>query len=458
MPKALGKQHHPSVRSSSAYISHVNPQWVRLLDALQMNVQYRSCLGAELFTCGGARILDFLSGYGVHNAGHNNPRIVEALQDELNRDGPVMLQSNIPELAGQLAERLCALAGGRINKAFFCSSGSEGIEAAIKFARARTGRKGLLSAKGAFHGLTCGALSLMGNPFWSERFGPMLPETEQVAFGDLPGLEKALRTKRFAAFFVEPVQGEGGVIIPDVGYLKEAAASCRRYESLLVLDEVQTGMYRTGRFLAAHHFGVEPDMIVLAKSLSGGLVPSAAVLMTDSIYESVYSSLRRAIIHTSTFSENNLSMRAGLATLDVLHDDRLGEHAISAGDYLRMRLRESLSGLEMLADIRGLGLLTGIELRPPRQLKLRAFFEAFRAFHPGVFGQALVRRLFLDHAVLAQMCGNDWMTLKAAPPLVISDAQIDEFVAALKQTLEMIESSTGFWTEALGIARRAVNI
>src|SRR6202790_5601707 len=194
--------------ASALYSDHVNPQWVKLLDVLGMNVSYTRCSGAELFTEGGSCVLNFLSGYCVHNVGHNHPSVVAALKEELDRSGPAMLQSHVPEAAGELAARLCKLAGGELKKVFFCSSGSEGVEAAIKFSRARTGRAGLLSARGAFHGLTCGALSLMSDPFWSRGFGPMLPGAEQVPFGDVAPLEAALATRKFAAFIVEPVQGE----------------------------------------------------------------------------------------------------------------------------------------------------------------------------------------------------------------------------------------------------------
>src|SRR5579862_4534469 len=290
-----------------------------------MNVRYRRCVGAELHAEDGRCFLDFLSGYCVHNTGHNHPAIVSALQRELGCEGPVMLQSHVADLAGELAQRLCGLAGGRLDKVFFCSSGSEGVEAAIKFARANTGRKGLIYASGAFHGLTCGALSLMDDAFWRDGFGPLLPNTEAVPFGDLPALEAKLQSGKIAAFIVEPVQSEAGIRLPPPGYLKGAQAACRRYGTLFVLDEVQTGMFRTGRFLAAHHYGLDPDMVVLAKALSGGLIPCGAVLMSDRIYDSVYSSLKRAIVHTSTFSENNLAMRAGLATLDVLERESLAE-------------------------------------------------------------------------------------------------------------------------------------
>jgi ornithine--oxo-acid transaminase len=444
-----------SERASERYAGRVNPQWVRLLDLLQMNVRYERCVGAELFTDDGRRILDFLSGYCVHNVGHNHPEVVRALQNELGRCGPAMIQTHVADLAGELAEKLCERAGGRLAKAFFCSSGSEGVEAAIKFARAHTRRAGILSAEHAFHGLTCGALSLMSDEFWSEGFGPLLPETSAIPFGSLEALERELKTKRFAAFIVEPVQSEAGVCVPDPDYLRTAESLCRRYGTLFVLDEVQTGMYRTGSFLAAHRFGVEPDMVILAKAMSGGLVPCGAVLMSDAVCASVYSSLPRAFVHTSTFSENSLAMRAALATLDVLEDEQLGQRSIEAGKYLRAQLTEALRDFEMVKEVRGVGLLMGIEFQPPRQLPLRIPYQAFGAMHPAMFGQIVVMRLFRDFGFLTQICGNNFMVLKVAPPLVVTDAQLDAFVLAIRDVVEIAHSSGDFWSEALGLARRA---
>jgi ornithine--oxo-acid transaminase len=441
--------------SSQQYADRVNPQWVRLLDLLQMNVRYERCVGTELFTADGRRILDFLSGYCVHNTGHNHPDVVQALQEELSRSGPAMIQTHVADLAGELAGKLCQRAGGRIRRAFFCSSGSEGVEAAIKFARAHTKRAGILAAEHAFHGLTCGALSLMSDKFWSEGFGPLLPQSEFVPFGDLAALERTLKTKRFAAFIVEPIQSEAGVCVPDRDYLRAAESLCRRYGTLFVLDEVQTGMYRTGEFLAGHHFAVEPDMVILAKALSGGLVPCGALLMSEAVCDSVYSSLPRAFVHTSTFSENALAMRAALATLDVLEREGLGARSVQAGEYLRLRLIEELRDYEMVKEVRGMGLLMGIEFQAPRQLKLRIPFEAFGAVHGGMFGQILVMRLFRDCGFLTQVCGNNFKVLKVAPPLVVSNAQMDAFVAAIRDVVELAHSPGAFWSEALGLARRA---
>jgi ornithine--oxo-acid transaminase len=223
-----------TTNSVQSYIDHVNPQWVRLLNLLQMQTQYHRCAGVELHTISGDVILDFLSGYCVHNAGHNHPAIIDALHRELDRSGPAMLQSHVPDLAGDLAQRLCRLAGGRVRKAFFACSGSEGVEAAIKFSRAATGREGLLYCDGAFHGLTCGALSLMSDPFWRGKFGPMLANTCAIPFGDLEALHTRLKTGSYAAFIVEPMQSEGGIVLPPPDYLRTAQELCARYGTLFV--------------------------------------------------------------------------------------------------------------------------------------------------------------------------------------------------------------------------------
>ena len=440
------------------YADHVNPQWVKLLDLLQMNVSYERCSGAELFTADGRRILDFLSGYCVHNIGHNHPAVVAALKEELDRSGPAMLQSHVPQMAAELAERLVQRAGGKLKRVYFTNSGSEGVETAIKFARAHTGRAGMLYAEGGFHGLTCGALSLMSDRFWTDGFGPMLPGTQAVPFGDIAAMERQLATRKFAAFILEPVQSEGGIRVPDAAYLRAARDLCRRFGTLLVLDEVQTGMCRTGPFLAAHRFEIEPDMVILAKALSGGLVPVGAVLMSEAVSNSVFSSLKRAFVHASTFGENSLAMRAGLATLDVLQHEDLAGRSAAMGARLRLQLAEALAPYEMVGAVRGLGMLNGIQFTAPRQLRLRVAFEGFQRVHPAMFGQVVVMRLFRDKGILTQICGNNFMVLKVAPPLVASEMQLEEFVRAVRDVVDLIHNSGAFWSDALSLARRAVGI
>ncbi len=440
--------------SDDPYARHVNDQWVRMLDVLGMARDYARCEGTRLTTADGREVLDFLSGYCVYNTGHNPPRLIAALHAELDRRGPTMLQSHVPPLAGELAGRLSALAGGGLTRTVFTSTGSEGVETAIKFARAYTKRPGILHADGAFHGLTCGALSLMGNPWWRADFEPLLPEVDRVPFLDLAALEARLATGRFAAFIVEPVQSESGVRVPD-GW-REAAALCRRHGTLLVFDEVQTGLGRTGRFLAAHHFGVAPDMVILAKALSGGLVPVGAVLMREDVSRSVYASVERAFLHASTFGENTLAMRAGLTVLDLLEEGGLPVRAARLGEALRAGVRDLAARYEMLGEVRGLGLMNGIEFRPPESARLRLLHAGFSRMHPGLFGQMLVRSLLREEGILTQMCGNNFRVVKASPPLTVTEAEIARFLEAFARTMERVHAGTAFWTQGLAIAARAL--
>ncbi len=451
---AISLSHVSKPKGLELYEEHVNAQWAKLLRVLRMDVEYARCLGAELETRDGRRILDFISGYCVHNIGHNHPWVVAALKEELDRLGPAMLQSHVSEIAGELSSRLCRSAGGNIKRVYFANSGSEGVDTAIKFARAKTGRPGILYAEGGFHGLTTGSLALMSNPFWTDGFGPFMPGTEAVPWGDLHALKTKLASLKFAAFIVEPIQAESGVRSPEPRYLKDAKELCRRHGALLVLDEVQTGLCRTGPFLAAHRFDVEPDIAVLAKALSGGLIPVAAVLMTDEVSGAVFSSLSRAFVHSSTFGENSLAMRVGLATLDVLERENLGARAEASGERLRARLKERLSKFEMFEETRGAGQLTAVRFKAPRSLALRAAFGSLSRVHPGLFGQILVMRLFRDHGILCQICANDFMALKIAPPLVATDEHIGRFVDGLASVMELAHSSPAFWSEALGLVRR----
>lgn len=447
----------PSI--SELYAEHVNEPWVRLLSMLEMDVRFVQTRGLELRAAGGETYLDFLSGYGVYNAGHHHPRIVEALVQELHGLRPTMLQSEIPELAAVLAERLAKLAGGGLNKVFFTSTGSEGVETVIKFARAHTQRDAILYAAGGFHGLTCGALSLMSNPWWRDGFGPLLPDTHAVPFGDLDALERELAARRVAAFVTEPIQAEAGVRVPPPGYLRDAAALCREHGALFVLDEVQTGMYRTGPFLAAHQYGVQPDMVVLAKAMSGGFVPVGAVLLTDAICDSVYSSVARSFVHASTFGENSMAMRACMATLDVLQEERLDLRAVALGERLRAGLNRLVLRSPILKECRGVGLMNGVEFQAPKSLGLKLLWSSFERLHPGLFGQMCVRSLFHDGHVLVQMCGNDHKVVKVLPPLVASEAEIDRFLGAFEALLGSIETEKGrFWGQGLTIGRKAVGL
>ncbi len=303
---------------------------------------------------------------------------------------------------------------------FFANSGTEATEAAIKFVRAATGRPGLVYCDHAFHGLTNGSLSLNGDGIFRTGFEPLLPQCRVVPFNDLDALERALALRDVAAFIVEPIQGKG-VNMPADGYLQEAARLCRRHGTLFVADEIQTGLGRTGRFLAVEHWGVEPDVVLLAKALSGGHVPVGAVLMRKGIYDKVFDRIDRAVVHGSTFAKNDLAMAAGLATLEVMRNEDLIARAERHGVRLREGLERLVGRSEFVRDVRGKGLMIGIEFGSPASLKLKASWNLIETAKEGLFCQLITIPLFRDHKILTQVAGHGSHTVKLLPPLVITD-------------------------------------
>jgi ornithine--oxo-acid transaminase len=409
-------------RERDRYVTHaryLNGQMVRVLKAIGYDVGFCSGKGQYLYDREGERYLDLLSGYGVFAIGRNHPALREALKSVIDSDLPNLVQMDVSTLAGVLAERLLEHVP-YLDKVFFANSGSEAVEAAIKFARAATGRRGIVYCDHAFHGLSYGALSLNGDEIFRNGFEPLVPGCVRIPFNDLAALEKVLNPRTVAAFIVEPIQGKG-VNMPAEDYLKGAANLCRRHGTLFVADEVQTGLGRTGRFLAVEHWNVEPDMILLAKTLSGGHVPVGAVLTRKHIFDAVFDRMDRAIAHGSTFGANNLAMAAGIATLEVLASERLIEKAARAGERLLNGLAAMTSRHEFLGEVRGKGLMIGIEFRAPQSLKLKVSWSALETSRKGLFCQLITIPLFKDHKILTQVSSHTSHTIKLLPPLIISD-------------------------------------
>lgn len=415
---ALGEPDHYAVHRR-----HLNEQMVRVLKAIGCDVGFCRGKGQYLYDRDGNRYLDLLSGFGVFAVGRNHPVLSEALKSVLDSELPNLVQLDVSTLAGILAERLLAHVP-YLDKVCFVNSGSEAVEAAIKFARAATGRPGILYCEHAFHGLSNGALSLNGDEIFREGFGPLLPHCVRIPFNDLSALEKALHSRTIAAFIVEPIQGKG-VTVPDDDYLKLAADLCRRHGTLFVADEVQTGLGRTGRFLAIEYWNVEPDIVLLAKTLSGGHVPVGALLTRKWIFDKVFDRMERAVAHGSTFGTNDLAMAAGIATLDVLKSERLVEKAAQTGERLLRALAEMAQRYEFLREVRGKGLMIGIEVGPPKSLKLKASWHALEAARTGLFCQLITIPLFKEHRVLSQVSSHTGHTIKLLPALVISDSDCD---------------------------------
>jgi ornithine--oxo-acid transaminase len=407
---------------------HLNEQMVRVLRTIGYDVGFLKGQGQYLFDRAGDRYLDLLSGFGVFGIGRNHPALRRALSSVIDSDLPNLVQFDVSTLAGVLAERLLARAP-YLDKVFFSNSGAEAVESAVKFARASTGRPGLIYCEHAFHGLSAGALSLNGDAVFREGFGPLLPECACIPFNDLPALEKALAPRQAAAFIVEPIQGHG-VHMPDDNYLKSAAELCRRHGTLFIADEIQCGLGRTGRFLAVEHWGVEPDMVLLSKSLSGGHVPSGAVLMKKHTYEKVFNRMDRAVVHGSTFGKNDLAMAAGIATLDVIEQEKLIENAGRMGERLLRELSAMIPRYELLTDVRGKGMMIGIEFSAPSSLALKASWTMVEAASKGLFCQLITIPLFKEHKILCQVAGHASHTIKFLPAYVITDEDCDWIVRA----------------------------
>jgi ornithine--oxo-acid transaminase len=402
---------------------HLNAQMVRLLKTIGYDVGFCRGAGPYLYDRQDVRYLDLLSGFGVFAIGRNHPAVRETLKSVLDADLPNLVQLDVSTLAGLLAERLLAQAP-YLQRVFFANSGAEAVEAAIKFARAATRRPGIVYCDHAFHGLTYGALSITGDEVFREGFGPLLPACTGIPFNDLAALDQALRGRDVAAFIVEPIQGKG-VNLPDDNYLKEAAALCRRYGTLFVADEIQTGLGRTGRFFAIEHWNVEPDMVLIAKALSGGHVPVGAVLMRDDTFAKVFDRMDRAVVHGSTFGKNDLAMAAGIATLEVMAAEKLVENADRLGERLKTALTAMIPRYEMLGEVRGKGLMIGVEFAAPQSLKLKAAWHLLETANKGLFCQLITIPLFKQHKILTQVAGHGSHTIKLLPSLVISAADCE---------------------------------
>jgi ornithine--oxo-acid transaminase len=398
---------------------YLNDQMVRVLRTIGYDVGFCSGSGQYLYDRDGTKYLDLLSGFGVFAIGRNHPAMREALKDVLDADLPNLVQMDVSVLAGVLAERLLRLVP-QLDKVVFTNSGTEAVEAAIKFARAATRRPGVVYCENSFHGLSYGSLSIIGDKMFRSGFEPMLPDCTEIPFNDLAALERALDSRNMAAFIVEPIQGKG-VNVPDPNYLREAAQLCRRHGTLFVADEIQTGLGRTGRFLAVEHYDVEPDMVLLAKALSGGHVPVGALLMRKRIYESVFDRMDRAVVHGSTFGKNDLAMAAGIVTLDLLTEGGIMANGARAGERLLNSLSAMVKRFESLQDVRGKGLMIGLQFGPPQSMKLKLSWNMIEAVTKGLFCQLITIPLFRDHKILAQVAGHGSHTIKLLPPLVLTD-------------------------------------
>jgi putrescine aminotransferase len=410
--------------SIDSFRKHVNPEEASLLKLANVDKMYTRALGTRLWDDEGRAYLDFTAGYGALNLGHNNPEVLAAVREAASL--PSVLLAGYNPLMGALARNLSLILPGELSHTSFGSGGAEAVELALKTARASTGRKKFVSCANGYHGLSFGALSVGGAERYCEALGPFLNGCETVPFADLPALEEKLRGRDVAGFIIEPIQGEGGAIVPPAGYLKGVEEVCRKYGTLLILDEIQTGFGRTGKLFALEHDRVTPDIITLSKSLGGGVVPISASVTTEDIWKSAFGKRDRFDLVVSTFGGHAAACAAALKAIEIALRDELPSKADELGRYSMKRLEELKSKHRAIKEIRGKGLLLGIELESPR-IPGANMDENYSAM--------VISRLLNDHRILTSYYDLDTKVVRFEPPLIVTKQEIDQAVEAIDDVL-----------------------
>jgi putrescine aminotransferase len=402
------------------YRAYINPPLARVMKLSGSPVEV-SGEGCTITDSSGKTYLDFAGGYGVFTLGHRHPRVVAAVHAQLDRM-PMSGRTMFNPLMGRLAKRLAELTPGDLAISFFANSGTEAVEGALKLARAATQRGGIVTTDGAYHGKTLGALSASGRDAFRDPFLPLLEGVRRVPFGDADALANAVDDS-VGAVIVEPIQGEGGVNVPPPEYLAAVRTICDARGALFIADEVQTGLGRCGARFACDLAGVVPDVMTLAKGLSGGVIPIGAYVARTSVWNAAYK--RQPLVHTSTFGGNELACAAALAALDVLEDEELAGNARERGAELVAAARATAARYPaVIAEVRGAGLLVGVELRSEG------------------YGGSIIPEL-LKRGVTAAWTLNQQRVIRLEPPLIVSAAQIATAAAAF-------DAAVGAAYEALG--------
>ncbi|MBI4431008.1 MAG: aspartate aminotransferase family protein [Candidatus Omnitrophica bacterium] len=414
--------------AAKLYSAYLNPYLVWISRFIGFNKSFRHASGCYLEDSKGSRYLDFLSGFGSLNLGHEPPKVLEALRQVEHY--PNILQSYPNPFAGALAQYLVRLTSEKLGKVFFCNSGTEACEAAIKLTRAATGKKVLVYAEGAFHGKSMGSLSISGRERYKKPFAPLLADTKCVPYGDADALDKVLRQGDAVAFIVEPIQGEAGVIVPKNGYLKSVRKICDQHKVLLILDEVQTGMGRTGRLFCYEHDAIEPDVLLLSKSLGAGVMPIGAMLTKNEIWSRAYGSIEKCLLHTSTFGGNTKACAAGIAAIRTLISENVIENAAQTGELLISKLVVMQKRFTVLKAVRGRGLMIGMTL---------ARLKGNKPIMEGALALWVVRQLFKRHKIISAFTLNNYDVLRIAPPLIVGKTEVNFYLNALEDVLKSAE-------------------
>ncbi len=419
---------------------HVNHPLASLLRLGNADMRFSRAEGIYLYDEEGRRYMDLTAGYGALNLGHNPKEVLDAVHE--SQKLPAVLLVGYNPLMGALGKTLASLLPGELSVAIVGSGGAEAVENAMKTARASTGRRKFVSCAGGYHGLSFGALSVCGSERFRMTLAPLLEHCALIPFGDLNALEQALQGKEVAAFLVEPVQGEGGAVVPPKGYLKGAAELCRKFGTLLVFDEIQTGFGRTGRMFAMEHDEVVPDIVTLSKSLGSGVSPVSASVTTEKIWMAAFGSRDRFDLTISTFAGNPAACAAALKTIEIMQRDDIPGRARALGDYAKGRLQDLKRKHELIKEIRGQGLMLGIEL------ETAGLFSGTMAHNLSVM---IMGELLHKHRILTSYYDFNPTVIRFEPPLIVTTEQIDEAVDAIDKVL-----SRGKKAIALSFGRTAI--
>lgn len=401
---------------------HVNPGFLAYRKTVTKDGQFAAVEWSDNGACfkdvNGKEYIDCLGGFGIYNVGHRHPKVVKAVTDQLKRQA-LHSQDLLDPLRAMLAKILADITPGDLKYAFFTNSGTESVEAALKLAKMYSERTTFISTTRAFHGKSLGSLSGTAKGMFRKPFLPLIPGFRHVPFGDIDMMRKTFETcalvgEDVAAVILEPIQGEGGIILPPENYLKQVRELCDQYDALLIFDEVQTGMGRTGKMFAAELYDVVPDIICLAKAFGGGVMPAGAIVAREEVFKSWFSN---PFMHTTTFGGNPLACAAAIATIGVLIEENLPERAGVVGEYFLTKLKEVGKGHEdKILEIRGQGLMIGIE------------------FHKDEIGYEVSKGMF-DRGILVAGTLINSKTIRIEPALTISYEEVDKVVNTFKEVL-----------------------
>lgn len=434
------------------YKNYINPGLVTMMGLLDFDKQFVKARGVEVWDSDGQVYLDFLGAYGALNLGHNHPAVIEAVQKVMT--WPNLLQASLGTVVSALAYNLAQILPEGVSRTFFCNSGAEAVEGALKLARAASGKTKIVYCEGSFHGKTMGALSVTGREKYQKPFFPLIGPSEKVPFGDLEALEEKIFKRDVAAFIVEPIQGEGGVILPPPGYLRGVRELCNKYDVLLIVDEIQTGFGRTGKMFACEHEGVVPDIICLAKSLGGGVMPIGAYSTKPEIWEKAYGGLDRALLHTSTFGGNTWAAAAAIAAINVILEENLCEKARENGEYMLGRLKTLQDKYQVVKEVRGQGLMIGLEFKSETGLIDKLTGGMLNKLSEEYFGALVAGELQNKHRIISAYTLNNPNVIRLEPPLIVTREQIDRLVDALEDIFQRHRSFVGM---ALATGRTAIS-